>query len=494
MKKLMIAAAVAAMGMMTFADEAQVYDITMNLKCTTSKVAKSVRNFPYQLPGGSVATLYYRTQTTRTWKGLIWGCHCDTIWGQWAVRPTALGNTVSGTVVWDVTSKEVVYLGDRNVNGYEILVNDPANDEEQWDANAYQPDAGIDMNCNFDWDFLQAIDKDGKKTDGVWYMEGRIAIDTDNSAVARRNFAGYDDYLVTYEFTGAGFGTYVLDGCDTYVKSITGNFAGWMRPGCADNSNGCLFCGKNDACHVGYAIDPCSLFCGSGDGSDGSLSWGYPLSSSDAREWYSYRGVKWFGARSAAFGTWTIAYNASLSKQLANKLSILDVYNFSSLPAVKATIETCIEKIDPTIDPTKVQEKYAEAKANYDLAVAAQDAADAVVNTTWEDPDGNEVTYDEAKDYLTGLQLNYLTKKYDDTATAPAKALAEMLYEQYKEFVAEVKAEYNELKAEAKAAAAAFKDATGEAFEDGVSVGLMSDKLNDAIVDCLDAGFDVECK
>ena len=72
MKKLMIAAAAAAMvGGVYAVDNPQVYDFTATLK-TTSCSGKSAKDVCGD-------TVYYRSQVTQKLYGKFWGCDCDVI-------------------------------------------------------------------------------------------------------------------------------------------------------------------------------------------------------------------------------------------------------------------------------------------------------------------------------------------------------------------------------------------------------------------------------
>ena len=68
-----------------FAEEkaAQVYDLTVTVKTTTAKKATlSPKSNKFIANSESVI---YRTQATQKWKGLIWGCDCNTLMGKWEV-------------------------------------------------------------------------------------------------------------------------------------------------------------------------------------------------------------------------------------------------------------------------------------------------------------------------------------------------------------------------------------------------------------------------
>ena len=139
---------------------------------------------------------------------------------------------------------------------------------------------------NITWRLLNAIDAKGSKCEACWTIG--------NSSDVSKAFLAF-----------SGFGTLSLaDGCLSYAKNLTGNVAGWM-PGPASVTKGkpvvCTFCGISDP--------------GSSDSYETARAWDYcpcdELGDSD---------------NTAVFGTWSMKYNASLSKKLSEKASILDVY------------------------------------------------------------------------------------------------------------------------------------------------------------------------
>lgn len=321
MKKLMVAAfAVAAGVAMGATPTAQVYDVTLKIKSTAAASA-TVNNKQNPLActaeDGKVG-IVYRKQASYTWKGLVWGCGCETINGKWEIVQNdcddvevVQGKTIKGCILWDTKTKQPVYVGD----GSDLT------------------DAGSVPGCGFGWKLLHAINKDGKQVEGTFSMS------------QYGNACDENDML--FEFAGAGFGSACLDvedgepTCLSYVKSISGNFAGWMK---APNKTtttawtGCTYCGLKGGemtCDFAEGWQWCdwSHTCNCDTGIEPNL---------DA---------------TAAYGTWTVKYNSGLSKKLAQPVkvsskgvsgvvvSIRDVYNFSSLPAVEAAIEAVENKI-----------------------------------------------------------------------------------------------------------------------------------------------------
>lgn len=252
LKKMMMATAIIGSGVLaSFAEEtksAQLYDIKITVKTTVAKNGKlSPNSNPFVYESG---TVIYRTQGSRKWTGVVWGCECDAISGEWKVI-NELGGSVAGCVIWDGKSPNDILFMD-----------------------------------NITWRLLNAIDTKGTKCEASWTIG--------NSSDVSKAFLAF-----------SGFGTLSLaNGCLSYVKSLSGNVAGWM-PAPAYVTKGtpmvCTFCGISDP--------------GSSDSYESALAWDYcpcdELGDSD---------------NTAVSGTWSLKYNASLSKKLSEKASILDVY------------------------------------------------------------------------------------------------------------------------------------------------------------------------
>ena len=102
MKKLTITTllaatcAAAAFGATSF-PEAQVYDIKVTVKTTVASRGKlSPKKNPFVTDGS--ASIVYRKQGSQTWKGLAWGCDCETIFGTWGT-PAGNPKVVAGAVI-----------------------------------------------------------------------------------------------------------------------------------------------------------------------------------------------------------------------------------------------------------------------------------------------------------------------------------------------------------------------------------------------------------
>jgi len=264
MKKLMIAAAVAVScvavshGNETL-PEAQVYEVKVTVKTTVAnKGVLSPKKNPFVLDGTS--SIIYRKQGSQTWKGLIWGCDCETIFGIWGTLP---GNNevVSGVAIWNAKKP------------YDIVLLD-------------------DMH----WHVMNAIDQQGTKCECAW----TIGESTDTSS-AFLSFAGFGTLKLK---TIKEEGNLVLDGCGSYINSVSGSVSGWMpapRIETAGRAAICTFCGVIDEGEEGT--------------SETAEAWNYcPCLGDTDRDF------------TAVSGSWSIKYSASLSKKLAGATSIIEVY------------------------------------------------------------------------------------------------------------------------------------------------------------------------
>jgi len=236
---------------------AQVYDVKITIKTTAAKKASiSASKNAFISETGSIV---YRTQGSQTWNGVIWGCSCDAILGSWTVINQNLG-IVAGCVIWDKKSP------------YTIIFDE-----------------------NIHWRLLNAIDKTGTKCEGAWTIG-----DSSDSSNAFLSFAGFGSLVLSTEKVD---GDLVLADCMSYVKSISGNVAGWMPAPyvtIAGKKGVCTFCSaeEDEADEVDFAA--AWNFCDCAEFGDSDFT--------------------------AVSGTWSIKYNASLSKKLRNSTSILEVY------------------------------------------------------------------------------------------------------------------------------------------------------------------------
>ena len=204
MKKLMIAAAAAAMIGGAFADGvAQVYDFTATLKTTqcSGKSAKDVCG----------DTVYYRAQVTKKLYGKFWGCGCKVI-----ACPANYG---------------LPYEEDQ---GYMFWLSTKV-------PGAFH---GAEMN----WSILQRLGKKGENVEGAFDITLK---DCDDEEVA-----------VLY---GAGYGTAKINCADedqSYIKSMSGSIVGTWDASSDVIATGCAYCGDTANCEV---FDFCECLAADGD-------------------------------------------------------------------------------------------------------------------------------------------------------------------------------------------------------------------------------------
>jgi hypothetical protein len=238
---------------------AQVYEIKITVKTTAAKKAKlSPKNNPFV--DGDLDSIIYRAQASQKWNGVVWGCDCESVFGRWDVIDMA-AQSVSGCIIWNAKSPYTILFAD-----------------------------------DIQWRLLNAIDKKGNKCEGAWTIG-----DSSDESNAFLAFSGFGTIDVKAERID---GELENIGCNGYVKSISGNVAGWM-PAPSHTTVGrpadCTFCGitdpgEDDAVDMSEAW----IFCECGD-------------------------IESVGF-TAVSGTWSLKYSSSLSKKLSDDTSILNVY------------------------------------------------------------------------------------------------------------------------------------------------------------------------
>ena len=264
MKKLMIAAAAAAMIGSAFA-EAQVIVWNLNLKTTTCKEGKVaaktwwINELGYE-KGDAVV---YRTTSTVKFTGVTWGCYCgQSLSGQWNEREIVVNKAGDTIVVYDGITfwnpKTDAFLG------------------------------GVYNGSMFDWTADgRFVNRMGKNADEVEMCFDLVpsgeAVDAD------------------WGFTLAGFGKVKdvwnaknEDWCDSYLNSANGGVVGFTSPDSGTYT--CTYCDQ-------YGVD-CEV---------------YEFCDCDA-EWAMNEDV------TVAYGTWTAKYNSAASKKLRKNLYITDSY------------------------------------------------------------------------------------------------------------------------------------------------------------------------
>lgn len=204
MKKLMFAAAVAAMTGAALAD-AQVYEYKLTLKTTTCKEGKVAKNT--YLTKMSLADagdeIAYRTPASKTLMGVSWGCECADALFQNGWNNRTLSN---GQSVWD----GCVFWWKK---------------ESQWFGGNY--DAAV-----LTWDMINRI---GKKAADV---EVSATLDDSNGeGAAELKLAGLGTIKDSIKLADPTDPDSQTD-CASYIASAKGNVAGFVKAGIG----GCYYC------------------------------------------------------------------------------------------------------------------------------------------------------------------------------------------------------------------------------------------------------------
>lgn len=212
MKKLMIAAAVAAIGAGAFASgtKAQVYDAKITVKTTVCKDGKVSNGYLTKVlemeKGDSFA---YRAQGSRTILGLLWGCGCDEAFaGEWGENDNGYWY---GNLFWDKKTSQ--WIGDTF-------------DSTEVDFGASGDQEG----------FINRIGKKASEVEMYWILK---VVPTG------------DDVGDEGKLNNAGFGkvTDKEDGCDSYISSAKGNTAGYL-PAPGSEYSDCIYCGETGYCEA----------------------------------------------------------------------------------------------------------------------------------------------------------------------------------------------------------------------------------------------------
>ena len=354
MKKLMIAAAAAAMASGAFAIT-QVYEMRLNLKSTECKSATlSANQNPFVPAGGMVS---YRDVTTVTIAGLIWSCDCEYIqdlgmenYG-WALDAASLlGNNGTGGALNAGGTRPVQVAGNFNLFrmytwantanynglgaaapgnkqtaqsgsegyvfwntrtgepfGYAPITKTAGAGVEGW----WIPDTGtapeFEPMPTFYWWFLQRIGQRAEKVEGTWeYVDwystrGKYDLIGSGFGQARVGTVGLTAAPALAAFNPQGATAFNgLNECgEAIITQMSGNVAGSATN--VGGNGGCVFCG----------LVQCTA---------------YPFCNCDL-------GAVAVSDQSAVYGTWTLRYNASLSNRLLGFSSIRSIYNFPTAVA-----------------------------------------------------------------------------------------------------------------------------------------------------------------
>ena len=227
--------------------EAQVYNLTITVKTTKAERGKLKKGHPFD---ASTDAVIYRKQASQKWAGLIWGCDCDSLAGKWKVVNED-AKFVSGCVIWKTTKPyDVIFLGDIN------------------------------------WRLLNAIDKSGDKCEGSWTIG-----DMSEDAPTFLTFAGFGTLQTVYTVLPCEDPEI---NCTSYLKSMSGNVAGWMPAPVY------ITPGTDAHCYVCGDAEP-----GEEDTVDVATAWDFCPCEEYADIGYT-----------AVSGTWSLKYNATASKKL----------------------------------------------------------------------------------------------------------------------------------------------------------------------------------
>ena len=372
MKKLMIAAAAAAMVGSGFAAtkalEAQVYDFTATLK--TTQCNKSGKTYDDVCFG----KITYRESLTQKIYGKFWGCHCQVI-----ANP---GDGDDSTVTCNTTGN----------SGYGM----PRDVEKScifW-TNAKDADNGAFPYADWEWTLLQRV---GKKCENI---EGLFTLDL-----------GDDSTTLDANLTGAGYGTVVLYGnCDgtDYIKSMSGNIVGEWNLANKTVNSGCAYCGSSIEC---VALPFC--YDGTEDGTCEDLT--------DGSYAEFYVGDPITAPRSAVFGTFTIKYNAAEAKNVQNGKYIDELSLSAKKNKAAYALFEKIAKGSPVDEKAEaLKDAYTTAKKAYDKANAKAEASAKTAEEA-QKAAAEAVASEYLKDGITAAtstEGQKLAKEYTDAATA----------------------------------------------------------------------------
>jgi len=352
MKKLMIAAAAAAMASGAFAIT-QVYEMRLNLKSTECKSATLTANQNPFVPAGGMVS--YRDVTTVTIAGLIWSCDCEYIqdlgmenYG-WALDAASLlGNNGTGAAVNAGGTRPVQAVGNANLFRMYTWANTqnyngvaaPGNKQTAqsgsegyvfWNTKTGEPfgyapitkptaavntwwipDTGVGPEFEpmptFFWWFLQRIGMRAEKVEGTWELvdwystQNKYDLIGSGFGQARVGSVGLTAAQAAYNAQALAAFNGLNECGEAIITQMSGNVAGSATN--VGGNGGCVFCGLIQC--TAYPFCNCDLAAGPS----------VPVS-----------------AQSAVYGTWTLRYNASLSNRLLGFSSVRSIYNFPTAVA-----------------------------------------------------------------------------------------------------------------------------------------------------------------
>lgn len=292
MKKLMIAAATAALAAGAFAAEPQVYEMTLTVKSTQCATGKKTVKICDDIEFTS-----YRKQVTRKYEGLFWGCGCEVI-----ACPTYYFKGLDFDHDTVAPNQETDYIFWSATKGFQYGL--------YGDDDAFQ------------WQILQLVGPKAANIEGTWTL---VLKNTDDEIVL--------------DVAGAGYGT-ATDVCNDggkKIKSMSGYVVGSVDYAAEAEVSGCQYCGELTECTP-------FQFCECIDVQD----------------------------KTALFGSWSLKYNSSAAKKLAQGKYIEAAYKFPKYLNLG-------NYTDGTDDGTTEQTTAQKAEAAYKEALAALEAAQAGV-------------------------------------------------------------------------------------------------------------------
>lgn len=232
------------------------------------------------------------------------------------------------------------------------------------------------------WDILQLVGKNGTNIEGAFGLDlftcedGTVASDP------------------SFTLSGAGYGTASVKACadaDNYIKSMSGNVVGTYNVSALSVLSGCKYCGETADC---YAWDFCDCMAADSD-------------------------------VSAAFGTFTLKYNASQAKAVANGKSIQQANKFKSFVTDEFKCIADGETPDTPTDDAKTtaQKNFKAAKEALEKAKQARADLDSESESSLRDAANTADTeYNTAAAAVPAVKAakDAVAQREADVATAQA--------------------------------------------------------------------------
>ena len=351
MRKLMIAAAAAALTAGAFAAEPQVYEMTLTVKstqCATGKKTVKVCD--------DIEFTSYRKQVTRKYEGLFWGCGCEVI-----ACPTYYFKGIDFDHDTVAPNEETDYIFWSATKGFQYGL--------YGDDDAFQ------------WQILQLVGPKAANIEGTWTL---VLKNTDDEIVL--------------DVAGAGYGT-ATDVCNDggkKIKSMSGYVVGSVDYAAEAEVSGCQYCGELTECTP-------FQFCECIDVQD----------------------------KTALFGSWSLKYNSSAAKKLAQGKYIESAYkfpkylnlgNYTADDGTGTTEQTTAQKAEAAYKAAVEALAAAEAGVKDDATIAKEiQAQEDALNTAKTEADTAKTAADTA---FTTADTALKAGTLSDYATAGADLVA----------------------------------------------------------------------